>query len=100
MNMLDKTDGPKRPDEHNSECRCPKCVTLAIDEIKVKCHAETIYFDIQRTTKAAYAKLDSACLSNPKKAAAYRLAMGWAIRWLAQTAPELDEPFGSKINNI
>ena len=68
--------------------------------IRVKVQAEEIYWAVQRAVKPAYAKLDLALLSNEQKAAAYRLAMGWAITWLAQTAPLDGELFGSKINNL
>jgi len=98
--MLDRPPGAKAPDEHSNQCRCPKCVELAIDEIKIRNRAETIYWAVQKTVKAHYHELDSACLSNAKKAAAYRLAMGWTITWLAQSAPLDGEPFGAKINNI
>ena len=85
--MLDNLLGAKRPDLHSDQYRCPKCIDTAIADIRVKVQAEEIYWAVQRVVKPAYAKLDTACLSNEQKAAAYRLAMGWAITWLAQTAP-------------
>jgi hypothetical protein len=98
--MLDRPVGLKRADVHNDQCRCPKCIETAIDEITIRNRASSIYGEIQKITKKAYTELDASHLSNRTKANVYCLAMGWTIRWLAQTAPLDGEPFGAKINNI